>query len=112
MTDPDVIYLEPKCCADPDTGRCWCEDDIFYNCEDGHKATKYVRADLGGKNQEKDIDALMNERDKLRFLLTEIRDLTVKRLDHAAMDEIEAVMLRTLLESVLDDIKEVLGEQE
>jgi hypothetical protein len=48
MTDPDVIYLEPKCCADPDIGRCWCEHDAFEHCEDGQKATKYVRADLAG----------------------------------------------------------------
>lgn len=22
-----VIYLQPECCADPSTGRLWCEDD-------------------------------------------------------------------------------------
>jgi hypothetical protein len=55
-------------------------------------------------------DALMNERDKLRFLLTEIRDLTVERRDHATMDEAEAVMRWTLWEGVLDDIKKVLGD--
>jgi hypothetical protein len=94
MTDPDVIYLEPECCADPDTGRCWCKNDAFHHCEDGHKATKYVRADR--------IEAL-------ETLLTEIRDLTVERRDHATMDEAEAVMRWTLWEGVLDDIKKVMG---
>jgi hypothetical protein len=73
---------------------------------------KYVRADIGSFYQEKDIDALMSERDKLRFLLTEIRDLTVERRDHATMDEAEAVMRWTLWEAVLEDIEEVLREQE
>jgi hypothetical protein len=87
---------------------------------------KYVRADIGSFYQEKDIDALIkdvnavikdikvliSERDKLRFLLTEIRDLTVERRDHVTMDEAEAVMRWTLWEAVLEDIKKVMGEQE
>lgn len=48
----------------------------------------------------------------LETLLEEIRDLTVDRRDHATMDEPEAVMRWTLWEAVLEDIKEVLGEQE
>lgn len=48
----------------------------------------------------------------LEALLTEIRDLTVEHRDHATMDEAEAVMPWTLWEAVLEDIKEVLGEQE
>jgi hypothetical protein len=48
----------------------------------------------------------------LETLLTEIRDLTVERRDHATMDEADAVMRWTLWEAVLEDIKEVLGEQE
>jgi hypothetical protein len=49
---------------------------------------------------------------RLETLLEEIRDLTVEHRDHATMDEAEAVMRWTLWEAVLDDIKEVLGEQE
>lgn len=36
MTDrtaPARIYLQPKCCADPDVGRLWCEDDEPVRCE-------------------------------------------------------------------------------
>lgn len=44
-TDPKHIYLQPECCVVPSDGRQWCEDDIW-DCEDGAKATKYVRADL------------------------------------------------------------------
>jgi hypothetical protein len=44
--DPDRIYLQPPCCADPDTGRLWCEDDEPVECEDGVPWTEYVRADL------------------------------------------------------------------
>jgi hypothetical protein len=66
--------------------------DIF-----GEPVVKYVRADRA---------------EALEALLTEIRDLTVDRRDHATMDEAEVVMRWTLWEGVLDDIKGVLGEQE
>lgn len=26
---PRVIYLEPLCCPDPDTGPLWCSDDVW-----------------------------------------------------------------------------------
>jgi hypothetical protein len=44
MSDPTVIYLQPECCADPDTGRLWCEDDAPVDCEEGAPWTKYVLA--------------------------------------------------------------------
>jgi hypothetical protein len=44
MTDPKVIYLQPECCADPEVGRLWCEDDAPEDCEDGKPWTKYVLA--------------------------------------------------------------------
>ena len=44
MTDPEVIYLQPECCADPEVGRLWCEDDAPEDCEDGKPWTKYVLA--------------------------------------------------------------------
>jgi hypothetical protein len=43
MTDPKVIYLQPKCCEDPSVGRLWCEDDVM-DCEDGNSSTKYIKA--------------------------------------------------------------------
>lgn len=45
--DPEVMYLEPRCCADPNTGRQWCQDEVWAdNCEDGKRGVKYIRADL------------------------------------------------------------------
>ena len=57
MTDPDVIYLAPKCCADPDLGRCWAVDDEWPvepgDEHDGHQpATRYVRADIVREQRE------------------------------------------------------------
>ena len=49
---PDIIWLEPSCCADPSHGRQWCEDDAFPVCEDGHEPVKYIRADLAASPQE------------------------------------------------------------
>lgn len=44
---PEVIYLEPACCADPEVGRQWCQShDGFGHCENGVDPTKYIRADL------------------------------------------------------------------
>ena len=45
MTDLKRIYLQPECCADPDTGRMWCENPDPESCEDGNHWTEYVRAD-------------------------------------------------------------------
>lgn len=44
--DPTVIFLQPACCADPDTGRLWCEDADPVDCPDGERWTPYVRGDL------------------------------------------------------------------
>lgn len=44
--DPDAIWLEPSCCADPSHGRTWSEDLCFPVCEDGREPVKYVRTDL------------------------------------------------------------------
>jgi len=49
-TDPDRIWLEPNCCADPVTGRQWAQDNPWPNgdCELTCEATgvEYLRADL------------------------------------------------------------------
>jgi len=47
MSNPETIYLQPACEADPDTGRMWCEDDSPVDCEcvPPCKWTKYIRAD-------------------------------------------------------------------
>lgn len=45
MSGPKEIFLQPECCADPDVGRLWCEDDAPIDCEDGNPWTRYVRAD-------------------------------------------------------------------
>lgn len=49
--DPDTIWLEPSCCADPIHGRQWCEDNAFPVCENGCKPVKYIRADLAASPQ-------------------------------------------------------------
>ncbi len=41
--DPKEIYLQPACCAGD--AREWCDHDPW-ECEEGVKATRYVRADL------------------------------------------------------------------
>lgn len=47
MSDPDIIWLEPECCANPNWGRTWAEENEWPVSPDkGHDAaTKYVRAD-------------------------------------------------------------------
>jgi hypothetical protein len=61
-TDYPVIYLEPGRGA-PDTGRLWCQDDVWSDdpnyAEDG-KPTKYVRADLYDALADK-WEALLNQ---------------------------------------------------
>ncbi len=37
-----VIYLQPKCCVDPEFGRVWCEHDSPELCPDGKNWTKYA----------------------------------------------------------------------
>ena len=51
MSDPKVIYLQPECCADEETGRLWCEDDEPEECIDGVKWTRYVLLDNEGGKQ-------------------------------------------------------------
>lgn len=40
-SDHPRIWLQPACCADPDVGRLWCEDDEPVACEDGVPWTEY-----------------------------------------------------------------------
>lgn len=44
MSDYERIYLQPECCADPDVGRLWCQDNEPQSCPDGEKWTPYVLA--------------------------------------------------------------------
>jgi hypothetical protein len=46
--EPERIWLQPECCAGKYEGRQWCQDNVFDDgeCEDGAKATEYVRADI------------------------------------------------------------------
>jgi hypothetical protein len=44
--DPERIYLQPECCAAPETGRLWCNHDAPVDCEEGVAWTDYVRADV------------------------------------------------------------------
>jgi len=46
MSDYDLIWLQPECCADSDVGRLWCQDPDPEDCPDGVPWTKYIRADL------------------------------------------------------------------
>jgi uncharacterized protein YjiS (DUF1127 family) len=44
MSDPTRIYLQPECCADPDTGRMWASQPD-HECEHGVAWTEYVLAE-------------------------------------------------------------------
>lgn len=48
MSDPEIIYLAPLCCTDPNEGRIWCEHDVWPmdDCPNSACGIKYVRADL------------------------------------------------------------------
>ena len=48
ITDsPEHIWLEPKCAECNDTGRLWCEEDVWERCGDcGAVSVRYIRADL------------------------------------------------------------------
>jgi hypothetical protein len=46
MNDHERIFLQPDCCADPDTGRLWCEDPSPEDCDQGAPWTEYVRRDI------------------------------------------------------------------
>lgn len=46
MSDHPRIYLQPECCADPDSGRLWCKDPDPDSCDNGNSWTPYIRADL------------------------------------------------------------------
>lgn len=43
---PEGIFLQPSCCASPDTGRLWCEHDAPEDCDERRPWTPYIRADL------------------------------------------------------------------
>lgn len=51
-SDPEVIYLEPECCADLYTGRSWSSAKDWNECEEGFQPTKYIRADTLTRPQE------------------------------------------------------------
>lgn len=55
MTDHEKIWLEAVPRADPDTGRQWCQHNVW------DEATEYVRADL--------LSDAVEERDRLREAL-------------------------------------------
>lgn len=50
MSDPERIWLEPECCAEPGVGRTWCHVNEWTCCPAGEcdapKPIEYVRADL------------------------------------------------------------------
>lgn len=53
--DPDRIWLEPSCCADPSEGRTWCADNVWPNgdCDIQAPGVEYVRADLAGAERDR-----------------------------------------------------------
>jgi hypothetical protein len=44
MSDHERIWLEPECCACPDTGRLWCQDKVWPSGECKVEPTEYVLA--------------------------------------------------------------------
>jgi len=54
--DPKTIWLEPSCneCFHrdtSDTGRLWCEDNVFEKCNQcGRKPVRYIRDDRSSRS--------------------------------------------------------------
>jgi len=75
MSDYKAIYLQPECCADPDTGRLWCQDpdpeDCQEDCPEKKEWTKYIRADLAAAPEL--LEALKAVIEDLR-IRAEVRD--------------------------------------
>lgn len=83
MSDPEEIYLAPKCCLDPEMGRCWAADDEWPiepgDENNGHEpATRYVRADLAHAE-------LMKLREEIARLHTEL-NATIGYMLNAQID--------------------------
>ena len=94
--DPDAIWLEPSCCADPSHGRTWSEDLCFPVCEDGREPVKYIRADLAASTpvggwERTDIQRMM---DPVRAYLVDkyVRQPVAEEASERAVD----VMYRAL----------------
>ena len=87
MSDPAVIYLQPECCADPGTGRLWCEDDAPVDCEEGAPWTKYVLA----ADAEAAIDALEAKRVGQVAAMNQIIATVTERADKAEAEIERAV---------------------
>ena len=94
--DPDAIWLEPSCCADPSHGRTWSEDLCFPVCEDGREPVKYIRADLAASTpvggwERTDIQRMM---DPVRAYLVDkyVRQRVAEEASERAVD----VMYRAL----------------
>lgn len=56
VSGPVRIWLEPECCACRETGRVWCEDNVWPNSDCEATGTEYVRADAVAKLVEAAID--------------------------------------------------------
>lgn len=71
MSDYTRIYLQPECCADPDMGRLWCQDDEPETCPDGEKWTPYVLASELDQKQA-DLDRALARVAELKASVTEL----------------------------------------
>ena len=82
MSDPDRIWLEPACCADPYNGRNWADEpEPGDPCDEGVPWTEYIRADVAGSLHER-AEKAERERDEAlrgRHILSE------QAHDHAAI---------------------------
>ncbi len=75
MSDYKRIYLQPECCADPDMGRLWCQDDGPEACPEGEEWTPYVLAS--------EFDQKQADLDRALARVAELRNLC-ERLQHCA----------------------------
>lgn len=72
MSDYERIYLQPECCADPDVGRLWCQDDGPESCPDGEKWTPYVLAS--------ECARLQSELEKSEARIAELEDFCADKI--------------------------------
>jgi len=89
--DPEVIYMEPTCCADPAWGKSWTADVDCFDCMEGIAPTKYIRVDL--------VRELAEEVKRLRAAMRNIQRV----VEIQGSNEATCARIATFAKEVLDD---------
>lgn len=94
MSGPELIHLEPECCADPDLGRVWCRNPPA-ECEHGAEWAKYIRADIAATDAVDLASQMVELRGEAERLRAEVARLTHWRDTNAkAVEAISGEYLR------------------